>query len=326
MRPLRLGIVLAVMVSLATGCSNPKGEVLVAKPKPAGLEGRMFFLAGESGATSDLYEGDFAPGLLLYRLTTTQRIGGISGCKTDLTVTNADRSAGFTDTIQSFAGGTLSVLPGLGDSKGSGPATAPDCRLVFDQFDRGTEPPTDHLMLLEPGAKAEREVYAPGPGKVLGIADWGPDGRVAVFEGTDPTEGHPTVATGIVIIKPDGSKRVMPSPVGSFGTLQWSASKWLAIGDADGKKTVFLDPDTGARNELPGWLPLAWSPDGQHLMVTDSKERKALALVDAADLTTARVVGHAKNVSFFDLVWLTSDATAGGPPPTGRRSDDGDGP
>jgi len=86
---------LAVAAAAFAGCGKSKGEVLVPKPKPAGLEGRMFFLAGESGATSDLYEGVFAPGLFLYRLTTTQRIGGIAGCRTDLTVTNAD---GLSDT------------------------------------------------------------------------------------------------------------------------------------------------------------------------------------------------------------------------------------
>ena len=109
MRRQRLGLVLVVTAVAVAGCSKSKGELLVAKPTPAGVEGRMFFLAGESGATSDLYEGIFAPGLLLYRLTTTQRIGGIGGCKTNLTVTNADRSAGFTDTIQGFAAGTLSA-------------------------------------------------------------------------------------------------------------------------------------------------------------------------------------------------------------------------
>ncbi|MDQ1518264.1 MAG: hypothetical protein QOE80_4094, partial [Actinomycetota bacterium] len=82
---------------------------------------------------------------------------------------------------------------------------------------------------------------------------------------------------------------------------------------------------SGARTELPGWFPLAWSPDGQRLMVTDARERKTLGLVDVGNLTTASVVGHAKHVGFFDMAWLPFDATAGGPPPMGRRADDGDG-
>jgi|GEM_PF-2372349 len=324
----RSGIGLIVMITAIalSSCSRSKNEVLQAKPAPAGLDGRMFFTAGESGATSDLYEGVFAPGLLLYRLTTSQRIGGIGGCKTALTVTNADRTVGFTDTIQHFDAGTLSTPPGLESPKGSGPATGPDCRVLFDHLDQAGQPPTDHLMLLDSAAMSERDLYSPGPGKVLGIADWGPGGRVAVFEGTEPSDNHPTVVTGIVILLPDGSKRVLPPPVNRLGTLQWSGSKWMAIGDEANGKTLFLDPDSGARKELPGWFPLAWSPDGQRLLVTDAAERKALAVVDSADLTTARMVGHAKKVRFFDLVWLPSNATAGGPPPMGRRPDDGDGP
>jgi hypothetical protein len=324
MRRLRFAGLLVVAAAALAGCSKSKGEVLTATPAPPGLGDRMFFVAGESGATSDLYEGNFAPKLLLYRLTTTQRIGGIAGCKTDLTVTNADQTVGLTDTVQRFAAGALSAIPGRSDPKGSGPATAPDCRSVFDHLDRSTQPPTDHLELLEPGSKTERELYAPGPGKVLGIADWGPDGRVAVFEGTGPSEGRPTVATGIVLISPNGSKRVIPPPTSGFGNLQWGRSKWMAISDEANKKTVFLDPDSGARSELPGWMPLAWSPDGERLMVTDSSERKTLGLVDAANLTAATVVGHAKHVAFYDMAWLPFDATAGSPPPIGRRPDDGD--
>jgi len=61
-------------------------------------------------------------------------------------------------------------------------------------------------------------------------------------------------------------------------------------------------------------------------MVTDAGDRKTLGLVEVGNLTSATVVGHAKHVGFFDMVWLPFDATAGGPPPMGRRSDDGDGP
>lgn len=133
------------------------------------------------------------------------------------------------------------------------------------------------------------------------------------------------MATGIVIIAADGSKRTIPSPVSGFGTLQWGASKSIAMSDEANGKTVFLDPDTGARSELAGWFPLAWSPNGQRLIVTDTVDRKTLGLVESGDLTKARVVGHAKNVAFFDLLWLPETATAGGPLPVlPRRPDDGD--
>jgi hypothetical protein len=197
---------------------------------------------------------------------------------------------------------------------------------VFDRFDRRTDPPTDHLVLFDPATKAERELFTPGGANfTLGTVDWGPGGRVAAFVGTAATEGHPTAATGIVIINPDGSHRMLPPPVTGFGNLQWGASKWIAVSDEANHGTVFVDPDSDSRAELAGWFPLGWSPDGQRLMATDAGTRKTLGLVDAGDLGKARVVGHAKKVAFFDFVWLPDNATAGGPPPfPGHRPDDGD--
>jgi hypothetical protein len=190
-------------------------------------------------------------------------------------------------------------------------------------LDRRTDPPTDHLVLVDPAQRSNRELYAPGEGKVLGVTDWGPGGRIAAFEGTAPTEGHPTLVTGIVIINADGTKRTIQSPVTGLGNLQWGASKWMAVSDEAGGRTVFLDPDSSARSELAGWVPLAWSPDGQRLMVTDPATRRTLAVVDASDLGRAKVVGHTKKTAFFDFVWLPDMAMAGGPPALGRP-DDGD--
>src|SRR5205085_1767445 len=211
---------------------------------------------------TDLYDGRFVSGhLLLYRLTKTQRVGGIAGCASNLTVTNADQTVGLTDTVETFEANAFAPIAGLDDPKGSAVAVGPDCRLLFDRFDRSTEPPTDHLILFDPSEKTSREVYSPGKGKVLGAGDWGPGGRIAVFEGTAPAEGRPTTVTGIVIIGADGSSHTMSSPVSALGNLQWGPSKWMAVSDEAGGRTVFVDPDSAGRAELAGWLPLAWSPD-----------------------------------------------------------------
>lgn len=325
MRRSLLGLLVAVLAA-SSACSRSKGETLSATPTDPALSGRFFSTAGESSATADLYDGRFASGhLLLYRSTTTQRVGGIGGCESKLTVTNADQAVGFTDTVQNFDAGTFSPIPGLTDPKGSVLAVGPDCRLIFARLDRSTAPPTDHLILFDPSNGTSRELYAPGQGKVLGAGDWGPGGKIAIVEGTIPTEGHPTVVTGIVVIGADGSKRTITSPISALGNLQWGLSKWIALSDETNARTVFLDAETGTHSELAGWFPLAWSPDGQHLMVTDPATRRTLGLVDANDLGSAKVVGHTKTVGFYDFVWLPDNATAVGPPPAlPRRPDEGD--
>lgn len=324
----RLIVTILVVIGSAGlgGCSRSKGEAITAKPLDPALSGRFYATAGPGESQSDLYEARFPPErLLLYQLTKTGRTFGVDGCDSSLTVDVAGKDVDFQDALRRFESGATLGIEGLGEARGALMSVASDCRVLFLRLDRSTAPPTGHLMVFDPAAKRVQELHAAsGPQKALGIADWGPGGRVAVFEGTAAKEGNPTVATGIVVIGPDGSKRTIPSPVSGFGTLQWGASKWIAISDEANGKTVFLDPDSGASSELAGWFPLAWSPDGQRLIVTDAADRKTLGLVDAADLAKVRVVGHAKKAAFFDLLWLPETATAGGPPPApGRRPDDG---
>lgn len=328
MRKTVLGVaVVAVLASLAVWVfSNPGAEEETLSPQPPdpALAGRFYATAGAGDAEADLYNLRFVPDLVMFSLTAGHRTFGVDGCAEALTIGVAGPEVNFQDALRRFDG-EISTIDGLGDGTGALAAVGPDCRTAFLRLDRSASPPTNHLMLFDPATKTLRELYMPGAGRVLGVSDWGPGGQLAVFEGTAPSDGQPTVATGIVIINADGSKRTIPPPVSGFGTLQWGTSQRIAVSDEANGATVFLDPSSGERSELRGWTPLAWSPDGRRLMVTDAAERKTLAVIDDSDLSQARVVGHANKVAFVDLVWLPADATAGGPLPVGRPADDGDG-
>ena len=326
MRRLIAGLLVLIACVGVEGCRS-KEEALTAKPSDPALSGRIFATAGPGESQSDLYEAlVFSERVALYQLTKTGRTFGVDGCDSSLTVDVAGPDVDFQDALRRFQDRTAVQIDGLGDARGALDSVAPDCRVLYQRLDRSTTPPTGHLMVFDPAAKSVKELYAArNPQTALGIADWGPDGRVALFEGTAETEGHPAVTTGIVVISPDGSKRTLPPPVTEFGTLQWRTSKWMAVSDEANRKTVFLDPDSGARSELAGWYPLAWSPDGQRLMVTDAPTRMTLGVVDIADLTKARVIGHARKAAFFNLLWLPMNATAGGSTLIpGQPNDDGD--
>jgi len=325
-RRLIVGLLVLIAVVGAEGCRS-KEEALTAKPSDPALSGRIFVTAGPSESQSDLYEAlVFSEHVALYQLTKTGRTFGVDGCDSSLTVDVAGPDVDFQDALRRFQDRTAVQIDGLGDARGALESVAPDCRVLYQRLDRSTTPPTGHLMVFDPAAKTVKELYAARNRQTaLGIADWGPDGRVALFEGTAETEGHPAATTGLVVISPDGSKRTLPAPVAEFGTLQWRTSKWMAISDEANRKTVFLDPDSGARTELAGWFPLAWSPDGQRVMVTDAPTRMTLGLVDIADLTKARVIGHARKAAFFNLLWLPMNSTAGGSTLIpGQPNDDGD--
>jgi hypothetical protein len=58
------------------------------------------------------------------------------------------------------------------------------------------------------------------------------------------------------------------------------------------------------RSTLDGWLPLAWSPTGDKLLVRDATKGTTLAVVTTSDLTKTRNVGVSEVGTVWDAVWL----------------------
>lgn len=318
-------VVLALGVLALSGCTpKTSDEVIEARPPDPALSGRFFASAGEGESNRDVYEVQFTP-LRLYRRSDTGRAFTLGGCASGLIVTVADKSVGFRDELRSFADDRFSPVDGLTDPRGALPAVAPDCRILFNRLDKTSDPPTSRLMVFDPTARTTTELRSAAfaENKALGVPVWGPAGQVAVFEGTVSKPGAPGVATGIVVISPDGSGRSLHSPVPDFGTLAWGPSQWMAIANLD-QGTVFLNPDTGERHDLAGWLPLTWSPDGTRLLVAEASQRKTIGIVELPDFGRVRELGTTSRVAIFDVAWLPHDATAVGPPTVGRQPDDGD--
>ncbi|MGH8998138.1 MAG: hypothetical protein ACRDY7_01960, partial [Acidimicrobiia bacterium] len=68
------------------------------------------------------------------------------------------------------------------------------------------------------------------------------------------------------------------------------------------------------RRELAGWVPLAWSPDGQRLLVVGPRDFRDLGVVDVADITSVIALGRSPE-AIHEVVWLPagSDPAAGSP-------------
>lgn len=298
----RLAGALVALAVLAAGCTRSRSEQIEAQPFLPGLEGHFYAVAGEQDSAADLNLFQFSP-IRLSPLSEDSRVTSIGACDTTIVAAAAQRSAGFADKLQRFQDREFRPIDGLGTPAGGLPTLAPDCRLAYLDVDRATEPPTDRLHVFNPADQTNKIVHsAPG----LAVPDWGPGGRLAVPERTPSEPGKAPVTTGIVVIEPDGSKKTLEPPAADLGTLQWAASGWMAFSSGQ-RGTVFLNPDTGERSELAGWLPLVWSPDGQRLLVTAAPGRKDLGLVELPDLTAVRTIGTAK-MGVYDLVWLPAEA------------------
>lgn len=303
--------VVVLLLTLLSACdsdgdsASPDGStttpVAVEGKTPAG---KFFVIAGEQSLNADLYELNFSP-VRLTRLTTDARIGGVDGCAQQVVVSSASQGLGFADTIQAFRGGELRPVPGLGAPKGSGPSVSPDCRIAFVDVDRSAPELADRLHIWDPRSGSENVVQRT---PAIGGFDLGPDGQIALVENTPEQPGQPFFAKALVIIGADQAPRSIPPPGPDLGALRWGRSDVMAIRRNAEQSILFFNPKNDQRSELAGWYPLAWSPDGTQLLVSDAKDHRSLGVIDRTDLSKVRGMGIA-DIGVFDAAWLPADGS-----------------
>jgi hypothetical protein len=239
-------------------------------------------------------------------LTDVTRISTLGACPTMLVVAAAQAEVGFVDRIQRFRQGRFEPVPGLETPNAHDPVLRPDCRMLFNDVRR--DDPQRLVFRLH--------VWDPGTGRdeiVHMVTEkqqdygWGPGGRIGIIVRSLEGPNAPvTTADGIIVIEPDGSMKRLPAPEPDISGLVWGETGWMALGRGV-QGTMFLNPDTGERHDLPGWGPRAWSPDGRQLLVAEDDSNTSLGVVDITDLAQVVRLGDA-NVPVYDVVWLPAGA------------------
>jgi hypothetical protein len=197
----------------------------------------------------------------------------------------------------------------LGTPRGFAPALKPDdCRLAFTDVDQTGAETVHRLHVWDPktGTDSIVERAAESAPHPAGF-DWGPGGRLAVVLNTGGSPGKPVVSTAMVIVRADGSRQTLPAPASDLGAVYWGSSSTMAFVRIDAKATLLFDPVAGTSSELAGWWPVAWSPDGRQLLLTDADNQEELAVVAPPDLSSVQRVGTAP-VGVYGGVWLPADA------------------
>lgn len=275
---------------------RPSDLVAVEGPTPAG---RFYVKAGADSLASDLYEVTLPS--TFRRLTTDARVTTVGGCSSQIVVAAAQKEFGYLDTVQELRDRTLATIDRLGPVHASGPDLTADCRLLFYET-KGSEPnTTGEIKRFDPRTGATTIVTS---GRTVKGANWGPDGQVLVLR-REPS------GPKLDIIEANGTKREIDPEVPDVGNTPWGKSGWIAMAvfTADGQPptaTRFLNPTSGQRSTLDGWLPLAWSPTGDDLLVRDAAKGTTLAVVSTSDLTKTRNVGVSNAGIVWDAVWLPS--------------------
>jgi len=296
----------AAITLLLSGCSakpsrdtatkdlRPSELVAVEGPPPVG---RFYVKAGPNDLDADLFEFRFSP-RAQDRITTKARVTTLDGCKDKVVVSAAQKDVGLTDHIQELQGGNLVPIEKLGVQPGSDPHVSSDCRILYLRLAEANPQLINEIVLFDPAKGITKSV---AKGSTVAGASWGPNGEILLLrrEASGPV---------LVVMKPDGTQTTIKPEQPDVGNLQWGRGGWIATGISAPQQpptgTLFLNPTTGARSVLNGWLPLSWSPDGRQLLVADAKNGTTLAVVELPDLTKTRNVGVSEVGTVWDAVWL----------------------
>ena len=297
----------AVVVTLAvSGCSakpsreqgtkvvRPSELVAVEGPAPVG---RFFVKAGENSLDADLYEFAFEP-RRQDRITSKARVSTLDGCAGKVVVSAAQKDVGLTDHIQELQGDRLAPVERLGLQRGSDPHVSSDCRILYLRVVEANPELVNEIVLFDPAAGTSTSV---AKGSTVASASWGPNGEILLLK-------REPASPVLVVMKPDGSQTTIRAEQPDVGNPQWGRSGWIATDVAQPRQaptgTLFVNPATGERSQLNGWLPLAWSPDGRQLLVAEAIHGTTLAVVELPDLTKTRNVGVSEVGTVWDAVWL----------------------
>jgi len=308
---------LAVLVALV-GCSPSKDSTVVAStttmvtappPRIAGVDGRFLSLGGENSLDLGLYELSLWP-VRMDPLTPVRRVSAIGACQSRVIVAAAQAEVGYNDHLQAFANGKFGPVENLGSPHAFNPVLAPDCRMLYLDFTELNGHTAFRIHLWNPSDHSDT-VVASYPG--VGVASWGPAGQIALAERTESIQGQEQHDLAVHVLK-KGASRSIPLPAPRLTALVWGATNWMAfgVGDGDGNATVFLQPDSGERHDLTGWIPRAWSPDGKKLLLAAADNFRRLGVVELPDFSTVKPLGDAP-IPVYDTVWLPAGSDPVGP-------------
>ena len=283
-------------VTRETGSKEVRGSDLVAVEGPAPV-GRFYVAAGANSLDADLYEFRFSPPTQ-ERLTTKARVTTLDGCDEKVIISAAQQEVGLIDHIQGLQGTNLVPVDKLGLQRGSDPHVSADCRILYLRLAEAQPELINEIVLFDPSNGTTTSI---AKGNTVAGASWGPNGEILLLK-REPT------GPVLVIMKPDGTQATIDPEQPDVGNLQWGKSGWIATDIAQPQQaptgTLFMNPSTGARSVLDGWLPLSWSPDGQQLLVAEAKTGKTLAVVELPDLSKTRNVGVSEVGTVWDVAWL----------------------
>lgn len=259
---------------------------------------------------ADVYGITFTP-LRAYRLTVDKRISYLSADPERVVVAAADQGVDLLGQLGLH--GQIVEIPGFGRPHAFGPELQHDGTVRFSD-DEGSGPKDGRYLSWDPATSKTRVLHRESS-QVFGGTHAGPGGQFVYTYGARTETGIDRV----VVVSKGRAKSFDTAE--STGGSSWGA-RFISVrvleptggfGPATG--LLLLDPGTGKRVEVPGWSPIAWSPDGNRLLVQRTggaaDAPSELAVLDPENPTAPRSLGTVPYLTLYQGSWIHDEAPAG---------------
>lgn len=254
---------------------------------------------------ADLYGITFNP-LTVHQITTDKRISTLSASRDTIAVAAGDEQIDKLALVQE--GGVLLPLPGLGRPHAFSPEIRPNGRIRFD--DSGPEDDKEiwgRYREYDPQTQRTRTLFESA--REINPAGAVPGGLFLELIHRDDANDQ------VAVVQRDGERQtytIAPRIGGAVIGARYVAVGVYPSGDpaAEPTDTVLLNLSTAKTVRVAGWSALAWSPDGNRLLVMrPSADRRdtELATLDPRRPQAVQPVGLVPGVALYGAAWVSGE-------------------
>lgn len=213
-----------------------------------------------------------------------------------MVVSSAPESAGYVDQVQELRRGSLRPIQGLGPIHAFAPDVDEDGTVLYLELDRTAQPPRFQLREWRSDEISRTRFSTENPLTAPAVAS---GQTVVVIEKRLP-------ANVLHVLSPSGDDSAIEAPIADAIVVHANRRGLLALSNQPNEealqRTTVITEDGEVVTKIDGgWAALAWSPDGEDLLL---RKGHAIGVAFRQNSWDPIEIGRSSQGEWLDAVWI----------------------